>query len=180
MKITKLENSDLLLVHQNCFSDRRGFFLEQWNRKNFDIHGISKDFVQDNLSQSLKSTIRGLHYQFFNPQAKLISVIHGKIYDVAVDLRKSSPFFGKWTGINLSASFNSQIYIPEGFAHGFLVLSDFAVVTYKVSDYYNPEGERCIAWNDPALAIKWPIEVTPILSDKDANGISFAEAEYFD
>lgn len=180
MKILKLENPDLILIQQNCFIDKRGFFIEQWHREKFNLQGIPRDFVQDNLTQSLKGTIRGLHYQIICPQAKLISVAYGEIFDVAVDLRKSSPFFGKWTGLNISASSGSQIYIPEGFAHGFLVLSDFAVVTYKVSDYYNPEGERCIAWNDPTIAIDWPLDAKPVLSDKDLSGLSFVEAEYFD
>jgi len=179
MEIKKLEIPDLLLIQPYIYYDNRGAFFETWNHRNFSKQGIPVVFLQDNHSSSRQNTIRGLHYQIIKPQAKLVRVLQGEIFDVAVDLRRSSHSFGQWAGIKLTASSKSQLYIPEGFAHGFLVLSEFAEVEYKVSDYYNPDGERCIIWNDPTLSIQWPIESVPVLSTKDANGLSFAEAEYF-
>jgi dTDP-4-dehydrorhamnose 3,5-epimerase len=179
MKLTPTSIPDLLVLYPKVFEDERGFFFESYNQRVFEELGVSAQFVQDNHSRSRKGILRGLHYQIKNAQGKLVRAVAGEIYDVAVDLRKHSPTFGKWLGFNLSAANKRQIYVPPGFAHGFLVLSDYAEVIYKTTDFYAPQHERCIVWNDPTLGIDWPIEGRPILSPKDADGASFSQAELF-
>ena len=181
MRVEKTEIPDVVVLEPKIFEDSRGFFFESYNQRVFREIGIDIDFVQDNHSRSKKGVLRGLHYQICMPQAKLVRVVVGEIFDVAVDLRKSSPTFGKWVGVKLSAENKRQMYIPVGFAHGFLVLSDWAEVLYKTSNFYAPECDRSIIWNDPTLGIKWPLDGTsPILSDKDARGVAFRDAEFFD
>jgi dTDP-4-dehydrorhamnose 3,5-epimerase len=171
---------DVKLLRPKVFGDNRGFFMESYNHKTFfEATGFDGHFVQDNHSRSAKNVLRGLHYQIQKPQGKLVRVIAGEVYDVAVDLRKSSPSFGHWTGIYLTAENHEQLWIPAGFAHGFMVLSETADFIYKTTDFYSPDSERCIAWNDPALNIDWPIENEPNLSEKDRNGISFELAEVY-
>jgi dTDP-4-dehydrorhamnose 3,5-epimerase len=167
-----------ILVLEPCvFVDDRGFFFESYNKKVLTELGIQSQFVQDNHSKSRRGTLRGIHYQVRNPQEKLVRVVSGEIFDVAVDLRRSSPTFGRWFGLNLSASNKLQIYIPIGFGHAFLTLSDTAEVLYKASDFYAPEHERCIRWDDPGLAIDWPLDGERIISEKDAQGSLFREAD---
>lgn len=175
------EIPDVILIEPNVFHDERGFFMETYRQDRFAQAGILADFVQDNHSSSIRWTLRGLHYQIVRPQGKLVRVVSGEIFDVAVDLRKSSAYFGKWVGVSLSADNKKQLWIPPGFAHGFLVISDHADVIYKTTDYYHPAGERTIRWNDPQLAIKWPFKTDshPIISEKDAAGSFLAEAEVF-
>ncbi len=181
MKVIKTGLPDVLLVEPDVFADERGFFMESFNAGKFEqAVGRRVSFVQDNHSRSHANVLRGLHYQIQQPQAKLVRVIVGKIFDVVVDLRRSSPTFGQWVAEELSAENKRQIWIPEGFAHGFLVLSEVAEVEYKTSTYYAPEFERCIAWNDPDLDIQWPLNVTPFLSVKDRKGVCFREAEVFE
>lgn len=181
-KFTPLSIADVILIESKVFSDERGFFLETYQAKNFVQAGIVANFVQDNHSGSQKGVLRGLHYQIRQPQGKLIRVVSGEIFDVAVDLRRSSPMFGKWVGAILSAENKNQLWVPVGFAHGFYTLSDSAEVIYKASDYYAPEWERCIAWNDAAININWPIANgnLPILSPKDAQGKTLPDADLFD
>jgi len=180
MKIIKTNIPDVLIVEPKVFGDTRGFFFESFNQKKWrDVTGLNTVFVQDNHSRSEKNVLRGLHYQVLQPQAKLVRVVRGAVFDVAVDLRRSSPTFGRWTGTELSENNYRQMWIPEGFAHGFLVLSDAAEFLYKTTDYWAPEYERTIAWNDPDLAIAWPLKTTPILSNKDAGGTAFHKAEKF-
>lgn len=181
MNITPLAIPDVLLIEPRVFADSRGFFLESYNQRNFEASmGREIPFVQDNHSRSQQGVLRGLHYQITQPQGKLIRVIAGEIFDVAVDLRRSSPTFGHWAGAILSAENKRQIWIPEGFAHGFLVLSDVAECLYKTTDYYAPDAERSIAWDDATLKIDWPIDGAPILSDKDRCGVAFTDAEVFE
>lgn len=180
MKTTPLAIPDVILLEPKVFGDNRGVFFESFNRARFEAAiGRSVTFVQDNHSCSDKHILRGLHYQIQQPQGKLIRVVRGEVFDVAVDIRRSSPTFGQWVGQILSAENKRQLWVPEGFAHGFVVLSDTAECLYKATDYYAPEYERCIAWNDPAIGIQWPIEGTPVLSVKDRQGKFLAEAEYF-
>jgi len=181
MKVTPTAIPDVLVVEPRVFGDARGFFYESFNARKFkELTGLEPNFVQDNHTRSAKNVLRGLHYQIRQPQGKLIRVVAGEVFDVAVDIRKSSPTFGRWVGETLSAENRKQMWIPIGFAHGFLVLSDSAEVLYKTTDYWAPEHERCIAWNDPDLAIRWPMEVvTPMLSAKDAKGAALARAEVF-
>lgn len=179
MKLTLTSIPDLLILDPKVFEDERGFFFESYNQRIFEELGVNAQFVQDNHSRSRKGILRGLHYQIRNAQGKLVRAVAGEIYDVAVDLRKHSPTFGKWLGFHLSAANKRQIYVAPGFAHGFLVLSDYAEVIYKTTDFYAPQHERCIVWNDPTLGIDWPIEGRPILSLKDADGASFTQAELF-
>lgn len=167
MKILKTSLPDVLIIEPQVFEDNRGFFMESYHRKRYEQAAISAVFVQDNLSYSIHGTLRGLHYQYPHGQAKLIQAVKGEIFDVAVDIRVNSPTFGKWTAIRLSDRNRRQVYIPEGFAHGFCVLSETAVIIYKCSDYYAPESERGILWSDPALGIDWPVK-TPLLSHKDS------------
>lgn len=171
---------DLLIIEPKVFGDDRGFFFESYNRRQFaGLIGRDVDFVQDNHSRSAKNVLRGLHYQIRHPQGKLVRVVQGTVLDVAVDIRKSSPAFGKYAALELSAENKRMLWIPEGFAHGFVVLSDTAEFLYKTTDYWFPEHERCIRWNDPALAIDWKLQATPALSGKDAQGESFKDAEHF-
>lgn len=180
MKVIQTAIPDLLVIEPKVFGDDRGFFFESFNQKKFaELTGCDVDFVQDNHSRSAKNVLRGLHYQIQHPQGKLVRVTQGEVFDVAVDIRKSSPTFGKWVGEILSAENKKQLWIPEGFAHGFVVLSETAEFLYKTTDYWHPEYERCIRWDDPALGITWPILSSPSLSGKDAQGKRLAEAEVF-
>ncbi len=180
MNIIPTEISDILIIEPQVFQDDRGFFLESYNHQKFtDKAGITVDFVQDNHSRSVKNVLRGLHYQIQQPQGKLVRVVVGSIFDVAVDIRKSSPTFGQWVGYELSAENKRQLWVPQGFAHGFVVLSEFAEVLYKTTDYYAPQHERCILWNDSDLAIDWHLTASPILSKKDQAGKPLKEAEVF-
>lgn len=170
----------VLIIEPKVFGDDRGFFYESFNARNFEEQtGLSVNFVQDNHSKSAKGVLRGLHYQIQQPQGKLVRVVAGEVFDVAVDIRKQSPTFGKWVGIMLSAENKRQLWIPAGFAHGFLVTSDSAEFLYKTTDYYAPEFERSILWNDPTLGIEWPLEGEPLLSNKDKIGKLLGEAEVF-
>jgi dTDP-4-dehydrorhamnose 3,5-epimerase len=166
MNVRTCDLAGLLILEPKVFGDSRGFFLETWNRRRYQEAGIDADFVQDNLSLSRRGTLRGLHFQNPNPQGKLLQVLEGEVFDVAVDLRRSSPTFGRWHGLALSAENKLQFYIPSGFAHGFQVLSETALFHYKCTDFYSPGDERAIRWDDTDLGIEWPM-TTPILSDKD-------------
>jgi dTDP-4-dehydrorhamnose 3,5-epimerase len=179
MKVTPTRLSEVLLIEPRVFGDARGFFFESWNEREFERAGIRARFVQDNHSRSEKGVLRGLHYQIRQPQGKLVRVTEGEIFDVAVDIRRSSSTFGKWEGARLSARSKSMLWIPVGFAHGFCVLSDFAEVLYKATDFYAPEHERCILWNDSELRIDWPLSGVPVLSPKDAAGVRLRDAEVF-
>lgn len=179
-KVTPTAIPDLLILEPKVFGDSRGFFFESFNAKNFaQATGLNVNFVQDNHSRSSKGVLRGLHYQVQQTQGKLVHVTQGAVFDVAVDIRKSSPTFGKWVGCELSDSNHRQLWIPPGFAHGFMVLSESADFLYKTTDYYAPAHERCIAWNDPSIGINWPEGITPLLSAKDQQGLGLAEAEVF-
>ena len=181
MKVVRCSIPEVVILEPRVFGDDRGFFLESFNQQQFnEALGQNFTFVQDNHSCSARGVLRGLHYQIQNPQGKLVRVTAGEIYDVAVDIRRGSPTFGKWVGEVLTAKDKKQIWVPAGFAHGFLVLSDTAEVLYKTTDYYYPTHERSIVWNDPTLTIEWPIEQQPILSAKDANAPLFNEAEVYD
>ena len=180
MEVTTLLG-DAVVLAPKVFGDDRGFFFESFNQRRFeDAIGRAATFVQDNHSRSVKNVLRGLHYQVKQPQGKLLRVIKGEIFDVAVDLRRSSPTFSRWASVVLSAENKRQIWIPEGFAHGFLVLSDYAEVLYKTTDYWAPEHERCLIWNDPRLAISWPITCDPVLSAKDRQGMTLQASPLFD
>lgn len=180
MKATRLAIPDVVLLEPKVFGDDRGFFFESFNQQSFEESiGRKVDFVQDNHSRSAKGVLRGLHYQIQQPQGKLVRVVTGEVFDVAVDLRRSSPTYGQWVGEILSAENKRQIWVPQGFAHGFLVLSDYAEFLYKTTDYYAPTHERCIIWNDPLIAIDWPINGAPSLSVKDTNGLRFVDAEVY-
>lgn len=181
MQVISTMIPDVLVLEPKIFGDARGFFFESYNRRVFaKTTGFDPEFVQDNHSCSERGVLRGLHYQIRQPQGKLIRVVAGEVFDVAVDLRKNSPTFGKWVGEILSADNKRMMWVPEGFAHGFLVLSEQAEFLYKTTDYYAPEYERCIQWDDPALAIDWPLHSAPRLSAKDTQGIPFADAEIFE
>lgn len=179
MKATRLAIPEVVLIEPKVFGDARGFFFESFNQKAFDeATGTNHQFVQDNHSRSAKGVLRGLHYQIQQPQGKLVRVVQGAVFDVAVDIRKSSPTFGQWVAEELSEDNHRQLWVPPGFAHGFVVLSDIAEFLYKTTDYYAPQFERCIAWNDPDLAIDWRLGgMTPLLSAKDAVGLSLTQAE---
>jgi len=180
MKAIKTIIPDVLTIEPKVFGDSRGFFYESFNQKVFnEATGLNVSFVQDNHSRSAKGVLRGLHYQIQQPQGKLVRVVKGAVFDVAVDIRKSSPTFGLWVGTELSEANHRQMWIPAGIAHGFLVLSSSAEFLYKTTDYYAPEYERCILWNDPALGIKWPIKSNPQLSEKDKQGQLLVDAEIF-
>ena len=171
---------DVLIIEPKVFGDARGFFFESYNRRTFrEATGIDVDFVQDNHSRSARGVLRGLHYQVRQPQGKLVRVTTGEVYDVAVDLRRSSPTFGRWVGLTLSAANRRMLWVPEGFAHGFVVTSDHAEFLYKTTDYYAPEHERSLLWSDPALGIAWPVEGTPQLKPSDAAAPPLAAAETF-
>jgi dTDP-4-dehydrorhamnose 3,5-epimerase len=180
MIVTRSEIPDVLLIGPKVFGDARGFFFESYNRREFArATGIDAEFVQDNHSKSARGVLRGLHYQIRQPQGKLVRVIAGEVWDVAVDLRKSSPSFGRWVGFALSAEAKRMAWIPPGFAHGFVVTSDSAEFLYKTTDYYAPEHERAILWNDPQLAIRWPIAGEPLIAEKDRKASLFKDAELF-
>ena len=184
MNITRTAIAEVLLVEPRVFGDARGFFYESFHQQRFDAAaGRAVRFVQDNHSRSARGVLRGLHYQIGAPQGKLVRVVQGEVFDVAVDLRRGSPTFGRWVGERLSAENRRQLWVPEGFGHGFLTISESAEFLYKTTDYYAPAEERCIAWNDPQLAIEWPAlegGAAPTLSAKDAQGIPLAVAELFD
>ena len=177
MKITPTAIPDVLLIEPQVFGDARGFFFESFNQKSFaEATGVNLPFVQDNHSKSVKGVLRGLHYQVEpHAQGKLVRVTQGAVFDIAVDLRKDAKTFGHWVGVTLSAENKQQLWIPPGFAHGFLVLSDTAEFLYKTTDYYAPQAERSLRWDDPTLAIAWPLEGEPILADKDRQGHLFSE-----
>ena len=180
MKVTPTEIPDLLILEPRVFGDDRGFFFESFNARRFaELTGLNPVFVQDNHSRSARGVLRGLHYQIRQAQGKLVRVVAGEVWDVAVDLRRGSPSFGQWQGAHLSADNKRQLWIPEGFAHGFVVLSESAEFLYKTTDYYAPEHQRCIAWNDSDLAIDWCYPGEPVLSDKDRAGGFFRDAELF-
>lgn len=180
MKVLPTALSGVLLLEPEVHADSRGFFFESFNERRFaDEAGIDAHFVQDNHSRSVRHVLRGLHYQVGSAQGKLVRVVSGEIFDVAVDLRRSSPTFGRWEGIRLDAVRHQQLWIPPGFAHGFLVLSEQAEVLYKTTTYWSPRQERCIRWDDPDLAIVWPLSGAPILSDKDRAGAALATAESY-
>lgn len=180
MKVTPAAIPDVLLIEPRVFGDSRGFFLESFNRRAFAAaSGLDLDFVQDNHSRSAGQVLRGLHYQLRQPQGKLVRVTQGRVFDVAVDLRRSSPFFGRWVGFELSGDNHRQLWIPPGFAHGFLVLSESADFLYKTTGYYDPQDEHCVAWNDAQIGIDWPLQGQPQLSEKDRQGLSLAAAACF-
>lgn len=182
MKIIKTNIPDVKVIEPDIYQDERGFFMETWQYRQFGGFGIDYDFVQDNQSHSKKNTLRGLHYQMApHVQGKLVRVVQGEVYDVAIDIRRSSSTFKQWVGEHLSAENRRMLWVPPGFAHGFLVLSDFADLLYKCTDYYSPEHECCIRWDDPDLSIKWPLEnnCTPLLSPKDGRGDSLSSAYIF-
>ncbi|BEV13673.1 dTDP-4-dehydrorhamnose 3,5-epimerase [Herbaspirillum sp. DW155] len=180
MQIQTTELPGVLIIEPKVFGDERGFFYESFNEKRFaELTGERVSFVQDNHSRSARNVLRGLHYQIEQAQGKLVRVISGEVYDVAVDLRKSSPHFGRWTGVYLSAENRRQLWIPPGFGHGFVVTSEHAEFLYKTTDYWAPQHERCVLWNDPALGIQWPLSEAPTLSAKDQAGVLLADAEVF-
>lgn len=180
MRLISTRIPGVLLVEPRVFGDERGFFFESWNRRTFAELGLDVDFVQDNHSRSRKGVLRGLHYQLRHPQGKLVRVVAGSVFDVAVDLRRSSPTFGQWVGFELSAENHRMAWVPPGFAHGFCVTSDVAEVLYKTTDYWYPGHERTLAWDDPAIGIEWRLEGEPLLSDRDAEGKPLSGAELFD
>ncbi|MBX2989407.1 MAG: dTDP-4-dehydrorhamnose 3,5-epimerase [Bdellovibrionaceae bacterium] len=181
MEVIQTPLRDCYEIQPKVFGDDRGFFFESFNKKKFhELIRVDLDFVQDNHSRSSKNVLRGLHYQIRQPQGKLVRVVQGEVFDVAVDLRQSSVTFGKWHGVILSGLNKKQFWVPPGFAHGFLVLSETADFLYKTTDYYSPEHERSILWNDPALEIQWGLQENPILSLKDQKGSSFQNADFFD
>ncbi|MGN8060919.1 dTDP-4-dehydrorhamnose 3,5-epimerase [Ralstonia sp. 22111] len=181
LKIVRTRIPDVLVIEPTVFRDARGFFFESFNRQVFSAAlGSGVDFVQDNHSRGHRGVLRGLHYQIEQPQGKLVRVVSGAVFDVAVDLRRESPTFSNWVGVELTAESHRQLWIPPGFAHGFLVLSDVADLLYKATDYYAPQHERCIAWDDPDIGIFWPnVESSLLLSDKDRRGVSFRMAETY-
>ena len=180
MKIIQTEIPDVLIIEPQVFGDERGFFFESYNEKAFlEKAGISECFVQDNHSRSAKNVLRGLHYQIEQPQGKLVRVVQGSVFDVAVDLRRNSKTFGQWVGVHLSAENKQQLWVPPGFAHGFVVLSDYADFLYKTTDFYAPQHERCILWNDPEIGIAWQIQGEPILSQKDKAGNLLQNAQVY-
>jgi len=180
MKVIRTSIPEVLIFEPRVFGDARGFLLESWNARRFcDAVGFDIAFVQDNHSRSRRGVLRGLHYQIRQPQGKLVRVATGRVFDAAVDLRKSSPTFGRWAGAELSGDNHRQLWIPAGFAHGFLVLSDSADFLYKTTDYYAPQHERSVLWNDPAIGIDWPMDGEPTLSAKDKAGVLLRDAEVF-
>jgi dTDP-4-dehydrorhamnose 3,5-epimerase len=181
MEVIDTTIPDVKLLKPKVFGDERGFFMESYNQKILkDLCGLDVDFVQDNHSRSTKNVLRGLHYQMEQAQGKLVRVVSGEVFDVAVDLRQSSATFGQWSGAVLSGQNHHQFYVPPGFAHGFVVLSDTADFLYKTTDYYAPQHEKCIRWDDPEIGIEWPINGEPNLSEKDKAGVSFQQAVYYD
>lgn len=182
MQVIETTLPDVKILKPRVFGDERGFFMESFNKKQFEaLTGVDTEFVQDNHSRSTQNVLRGLHYQIKHAQGKLVRVIAGEVYDVAVDLRQASSTFGQWVGVHLKAENHEMLWVPPGFAHGFLVLSESADFLYKTTDYYAPEHERCLLWNDPALDIDWPLlGQLPSLSAKDQQGAHFKEAEFYD
>jgi dTDP-4-dehydrorhamnose 3,5-epimerase len=181
MKAIPTNLPEVMIIEPKVFGDERGFFFESFNAKKFaELTGVDVEFVQDNHSLSAKNILRGLHYQIKQAQGKLVRVVTGEVFDVAVDIRKSSPRFGQWTGVILSAENQRQLWIPPGFAHGFVVLSDKAEFLYKTTDYWAPEYERSLQWNDPAIGIEWPLQGEPVMSAKDQQGKLLADAEVFE
>ncbi len=180
MKLTRTRIADVAVIEPEVFGDERGFFMESYHRKKFEAIGLAREFVQDNHSRSARNVLRGLHYQLGQPQGKLVRVVSGSIWDVAVDLRHSSPTFGQWIAEELSERNKRMLWIPEGFAHGFLVTSASADVLYKTTEFHAPEWERSLLWNDPQLAIAWPLSGEPLLSQKDRAGLPLGEAELFE
>ncbi|WP_394777656.1 dTDP-4-dehydrorhamnose 3,5-epimerase [Undibacterium sp.] len=180
MNVIATELPEVLVLEPRVFGDDRGFFYESFNQKKFrELTGVDAEFVQDNHSMSARNVLRGLHYQIQQTQGKLVRATVGEVYDVVVDMRKSSPRFGKWVGLTLSADNKRMLWVPPGFAHGFVVTSDKAEFLYKTTDYWAPEHERCLMWNDPAVGVQWPDNLTPILSAKDEQGKLLHEAEVF-
>ena len=179
MRVIATAIPDVRILEPRVFADERGYFLESWNARTFRAAGIDAEFVQDNHSRSRRGVLRGLHYQIRQPQGKLVRVVAGEVFDVVVDLRASSPTFARSVGVRLSADDNRMLWVPPGFAHGFLVLSEFADLLYKATDYWSPEHERVLLWNDPRLAIDWPIDGAPTLAAKDAAGTPLANAEVY-
>jgi len=179
MNIVPTAIPDVLIIEPKVFEDERGFFYESYNKRALSEHGIDREFVQDNHSRSVRNVLRGLHYQIRQPQGKLVRVISGEVFDVAVDIRRSSKTFGQWVGVNLSDNNRRQLWVPEGFAHGFLVISETAEFIYKCTDYYAPEQERTIMWNDERLGIEWLVIDELIMSEKDKAGIPFSSAECY-
>ena len=180
MKAIETSLPGVLILEPKVFGDTRGFFFESFNQQAFQqATGLDVQFVQDNHSRSAQGVLRGLHYQIQQPQGKLVRVVRGSVFDVAVDVRRSSPTFGRWVGVDLTEDNHRQLWVPPGFAHGFVVTSETADFLYKTTDYYAPEFERCIAWNDPAIGIEWPLDAPPQLSAKDQAGLSLAAAEVF-
>lgn len=179
MRLIETDLPDVVLIEPKVFGDERGFFFESWNRRTLAELGLDLEFVQDNHSRSARNVLRGLHYQLRHAQGKLVRVIQGEVFDVAVDLRRSSPHFGRWTGFTLSAQNKRMAWIPPGFAHGFCVISDYAEFLYKTTDYWYPEHERSLRWDDPQLAIPWPLGGAPILAAKDEAGQFLADAEVY-
>lgn len=181
MQVTATTIPEVLLIEPKVFGDERGFFFESFSQRVWqEKTGIERTFVQDNHSRSCRGVLRGLHYQIRQPQGKLVRVVLGEVFDVAVDLRRSSPTFGRWVGEFLSAENKKQLWVPEGFGHGFLVLSEYADFLYRTTEYYAPEHERCIIWNDPDIGIDWPFAMAPVLSGKDAQGLPFKQAEVYE
>ena len=181
MKVIPASIPDVLVLEPKVFGDTRGFFFESYNRRVFsESTGLDIDFVQDNHSRSVRGVLRGLHYQIRQPQGKLVRVVVGEVFDVAVDLRKNSPTFGRWVGEYLSAENKRMMWVPEGFAHGFVVLSQHAEFLYKATNYYAPEHERCVRWDDPTIGIEWPLAGQPQLSAKDMQGMALGDAEVFE
>ncbi len=179
MNLIQTPLQGVCIIEPRVFGDERGFFMESWNRRSFAALGLDLEFAQDNHSRSQQGVLRGLHYQLKQPQGKLVRVVNGEVFDVAVDLRKSSPTFGRWTGVLLSAENKRMFWVPPGCAHGFLTLSASADFLYKATDYYAPEHERSLLWNDPDLAIDWPLTGAPTLAAKDAAGIRLRDAEVY-
>ncbi|OEU58360.1 MAG: dTDP-4-dehydrorhamnose 3,5-epimerase [Desulfobulbaceae bacterium S3730MH12] len=181
MKVTQTTIPDVLVIEPEVFGDERGFFFESFNQKSWQRNtGLDRAFVQDNHSRSAKGVLRGIHYQVQQIQGKLVRVVAGEVFDVAVDLRKNSPTFGRWVGEYLSAENFKQFWVPEGFGHAFVVLSESAEFLYRTTDYWAPEHERCIIWNDPELDINWPIDFAPRLSEKDVKGLLLKDAEVYE
>jgi dTDP-4-dehydrorhamnose 3,5-epimerase len=181
MRLGETALPEVRLIEPRVFEDGRGFFVETWNERSFAAAGIEADFVQDNHSRSARGVLRGLHYQIAQPQGKLVRVVAGRAFDVAVDLRRASPRFGQWTGVELDAADKKMLWIPPGFAHGFLALEDGTDLLYKCTDYYAPAHERSLLWSDPAIGIRWPLDGigAPLLSDRDAAGIALAQADVY-
>ena len=181
MKVIATAIPDVMILEPKVFGDTRGFFMESFNEKIFrELTGVTLPFVQDNHSRSGRGVLRGLHYQVRQPQGKLVRVVRGAVFDVAVDIRRASPSFGRWVGVELSEDNNRQLWVPPGFAHGFLVLTESADFLYKTTDYYAPEHERCLLWNDPAVGVQWPtVDGAPLLSGKDQAGLTLDRAEVF-